>query len=196
MIGVYTPVSVLIGAGPDADRRANPLISLAVEGSLLDAYSNLSRQKPCPLMIRFNFRSLADFGCHTLEPGFWRTACSRFWLPNRSRITASLNIVADRSFNFLAETPQMEDAGKWQGSEFSRPARSSSTASLSIALSEMSHHTEQRSTCRPPNIPQAVTLNRLLVKSVGIAESSGAGKGELAWRSPMEVPISQARWHP
>ena len=111
-------------------------------------------------MIRFNFRSLADFGCHTLEPGFWRTASARFWLPNRSRITASLNIVADRSFNFLAETPQMEERRKVARKRvFKAGSIEFDGVAVDCIIRNVSPHGATLDVPSPPNIPHAVTLN-------------------------------------
>jgi hypothetical protein len=48
---------LLSGAGPDADRHAKPLIYLAVEGSLLGAYSQAAMEHQ---EIMPNTRSLMD----------------------------------------------------------------------------------------------------------------------------------------
>jgi hypothetical protein len=51
------PARLLIGLGPDADRRAKPLIYQTIEGSILDAYLQFPGWAPFALSKMFVMRA-------------------------------------------------------------------------------------------------------------------------------------------
>ena len=87
-------------------------------------------------------------------------AASSLWLPNHSRITVSLNLIADRFFKFLAEAPQMEERRKVPRKRvFKAGSIEFDGVAVDCIIRNVSPHGATLDVPSPPNIPHAVTLN-------------------------------------